>query len=526
MPFIYEREYVFRCDNIRALYARLTPHDRALLRWDPRGDRVAPLLARRAHARPREVDLPQPRGGVQGAARSRSTPTRTSSRCSRRRPSTIATARRCAFCRRPTATTASRAAPLHLRATCRTWPIASRRCCASAAWRAGDKVMLRLGEPARVGHHLLRHLEGGRRGRAGRLAVERRRGAEPRRLGARARGGAQRQGARALERDRRALWRRRDHPLRGSLAGRAQGGAGGAGAPPEGGRPGVAHLHVGDDRAAQGRHVVAPQLRVAVVEARRACSTSTSTTASCRSCRCITPSSSPRACSCRSCAARRSPTSRRSTPTRSTRRVRRGQHHRHGRRAGAVADAAPQGRQDRRRSRAAGPSASSTCSIEGNRALRDQMPPALDGLTLLNWGKLLFWPVHQKFGGRLRLLISGGSALPTETDEGVPRPRLQPVRGLRPDRSVAGAHGESARHAPPPRHRRRAAARHRRAHRQSRRARRRRDRRQRAQRHARLLRKSRRDRRRSSTRRAGCTPATSAASTTTGACTSSGARRR
>src|SRR3954447_7193934 len=35
MPFIYEREYVFRCDNIRALYARLTPHDRALLRWDP-----------------------------------------------------------------------------------------------------------------------------------------------------------------------------------------------------------------------------------------------------------------------------------------------------------------------------------------------------------------------------------------------------------------------------------------------------------------------------------------------------------
>jgi long-chain acyl-CoA synthetase len=53
--------------------------------------------------------------------------------------------------------------------------------------------------------------------------------------------------------------------------------------------------------------------------------------------------------------------------------------------------------------------------IEGNRKLRDQMPPALDSLTLLNWGKLLFWPVHQKFGGRLRLLISGGSALPTET---------------------------------------------------------------------------------------------------------------
>jgi long-chain acyl-CoA synthetase len=60
--------------------------------------------------------------------------------------------------------------------------------------------------------------------------------------------------------------------------------------------------------------------------------------------------------------------------------------------------------------------------IEGNRKLRDRVPPALDGLTLLNWGKLLFWPVHQKFGGRLRLLISGGSALPTET--------MKAMRGL------------------------------------------------------------------------------------------------
>ncbi len=60
--------------------------------------------------------------------------------------------------------------------------------------------------------------------------------------------------------------------------------------------------------------------------------------------------------------------------------------------------------------------------IEGNRTLRDRMPPALDGLTLLNWGKLLFYPVHKKFGGRLRLLISGASALPTET--------MKALRGL------------------------------------------------------------------------------------------------
>ncbi len=32
----------------------------------------------------------------------------------------------------------------------------------------------------------------------------------------------------------------------------------------------------------------------------------------------------------------------------------------------------------------------------------------------INLGKLLFWPVHRKFGGNIRFLISGGSALPDE----------------------------------------------------------------------------------------------------------------
>ena len=31
-----------------------------------------------------------------------------------------------------------------------------------------------------------------------------------------------------------------------------------------------------------------------------------------------------------------------------------------------------------------------------------------------NLGKLLFWPVHQKFGGKLKFLVSGGSALPDD----------------------------------------------------------------------------------------------------------------
>lgn len=32
----------------------------------------------------------------------------------------------------------------------------------------------------------------------------------------------------------------------------------------------------------------------------------------------------------------------------------------------------------------------------------------------LNLGKLLFWPVHRKFGGKIKFLVSGGSALPDE----------------------------------------------------------------------------------------------------------------
>src|SRR5207237_8687330 len=37
--------------------------------------------------------------------------------------------------------------------------------------------------------------------------------------------------------------------------------------------------------------------------------------------------------------------------------------------------------------------------------------------TPFNLGKLLFWPIHRKFGGRLRLPVSGGSALPEEVHQ-------------------------------------------------------------------------------------------------------------
>ncbi|HET6923198.1 MAG TPA: AMP-binding protein, partial [Anaeromyxobacteraceae bacterium] len=44
-----------------------------------------------------------------------------------------------------------------------------------------------------------------------------------------------------------------------------------------------------------------------------------------------------------------------------------------------------------------------------NAALRDRWS--------LNLGKLLFWPVHRKLGGRLRILVSGGSALSPEVQQ-------------------------------------------------------------------------------------------------------------
>jgi long-chain acyl-CoA synthetase len=54
--------------------------------------------------------------------------------------------------------------------------------------------------------------------------------------------------------------------------------------------------------------------------------------------------------------------------------------------------------------------------VDLNRSLRDALPWDLGA------GKLLFYPVHRKLGGRIRLLITGGSALPPDT--------LKAFRGL------------------------------------------------------------------------------------------------
>ena len=119
------------------------------------------------------------------------------------------------------------------------------------------------------------------------------------------------------------------------------------------------------------------------------------------------------------------------------RRARERQHHRHGRRAGALAAAAAA----RSTAGAGGQAGASVEQVEqgADRRQRRAAQPA----STCNLGKLLFWPVHRKLGGQLRLLISGGSALPPEDHEALPRPRLQPLRGLRPHRGVAGAHGDA-----------------------------------------------------------------------------------
>ena len=317
MPFIYEREYVFRCDNIRALYARLTPHDRALLRWDPeqidwrhywldvhmRGLEkwIFPNLEEEFKARPKSVytyrDLLEMFDATTKHHRHR-----TAMRLLPTPDGDDAEPQRYTYARP--------AGPGRPR---------RRRCCASAAWRRrqGDAAV---GEPARVGHHLLRHPEG-RRAWWCRSTGSRRRDEVQNLIGwARARAVVLSDKVRErLERARAACWAaRRSSASRTCCRRSRRCRRGGARAPSQGRRPGVAHLHLGHDRAAQGRHALAPQLLVAACRSWPACSTSTSTTASCRCCRCTTRSSSPPACSCRSCAARRSPTSTRSTPTRST----------------------------------------------------------------------------------------------------------------------------------------------------------------------------------------------------------------
>lgn len=52
-------------------------------------------------------------------------------------------------------------------------------------------------------------------------------------------------------------------------------------------------------------------------------------------------------------------------------------------------------------------------AIEGLMKLNSNLRTKKD----FNFGKLLFWPIHRKFGGKIRFMVSGASALPEEVHE-------------------------------------------------------------------------------------------------------------
>ena len=267
MPFIYEREYVFRCDNMRALYARLTPRIAARCPGIPDEIDWRRLLARRPHAGPGEVGLPEARGGVRREAARASTRYRDLLELFEATHH-AATRQRVAMRWLRDGRRAASATPTP---SCGTRRRAARSTCARAvcAGRQGDAARR---EPARVGHHLLRRPQGGRHRGAGRSP-----GDAPRRWRTSSLSAARARGDRLERKVRERLEAR-------APAGDAQSSLSRSSSQRrwrEGGRRACSrHRSQGDElasliftsrhhRAAQGRDAVAPQLHVAAVASSR-----------------------------------------------------------------------------------------------------------------------------------------------------------------------------------------------------------------------------------------------------------------
>ena len=189
---------------------------------------------------------------------------------------------------------------------------------------------------------------------------------------------------------------------------------------------------------AQGRHAHARELHVARRGARRRSSRSRAATRCSACCRCTTRSSSRAACCCRSRAARASCTSTSSRATASRERPRR-------RRGRPRWSACP---------RSGSSSSGASCS-RSTRAGRSRRAPFDVAGEANRWllgersgstpGKVLFGAGARRARRPLKWLISGGAALPKETQERFARPRAAAHGGLRAHGGRARAHRRRAR---------------------------------------------------------------------------------
>ena len=310
-----------------------------------RDHRVAALLARAAHAGPQALGLPQPRGGVPAQAEEHlhlQGPPRALHRHHQAAPFAHGVPH-------PAPARLRRAGrALHLQAGRRAGAPGGRGA-GRARPRARRSRRHRVGEPARVGHRLLRHPGRRRRRRSRRRQRHARRDRERGADGAgRSDPGLGAGGAAA---------RRPEPPRRRRLARRGSGGgaAGASGARDQrqGRRHRLADLHLGHDRDAQGRHALAQELHLAPVQARRRLRPEAARPHA------LGPAAAPHLRVHRRVphavhARRAGDLSRRHHARGSGGGVRGGRRHRHDRRAGAVPAPAPEDPQGRRRQGALG----------------------------------------------------------------------------------------------------------------------------------------------------------------------------
>ena len=195
--------------------------------------------------------------------------------------------------------------------------------------------------------------------------------------------------------------------------------------------PGVDFLYLGHHRRAQGRDADSREFHRRGIDARRASSRSTKTSWCFRCCRCITPSNSPAGCCCRCERIERSRIQLASMPKNLSR---------------TLADLRPTAligvpalwEAIHRRILDEIESRGPFFHAAFNQLARAQPAPAF-AIRESIWARCCFRQAHSALGGRLKLAVSGGAALP-EAGRGIlQRHRHAAARRLRTHRGRAGA---------------------------------------------------------------------------------------